>query len=275
MGFTLLGILSSAAGAGGAPGAGYMLYSSGVKLVYATETIVGVSITNNEQFVSNYSSSTHGYINGTSNTPKYSFADESETTLSGTAGQFGSAMESSTAGYSMGQSANTGQDIQKRVFSTDTLTTIANVFADTNRRESSAAASSTKGYHFGGRVGERTTISAFPFSTETSSELAAVLSVDRAYSAAFESDVAAYVTAGGSNTVDKLTFSTETRTTLATSLPDAGFSPAAIASIEAGYVAGGTTDIYKINFATDTVSTLSATLTTSQSGARAHFTFKG
>jgi hypothetical protein len=168
--------------------------------------------------------------------------------------------------------------IDKLTFSNDSKSTVTNRLAAQKGFAAAMANSGTAGYVAGGYAGSATSsIDKITFPGDSVSTISATLSATRgASAAAANSGTAGYVTGGAPSSgtpryssIEKLTFSGESRSTIAATIGATSTSLSGTAnSGTAGYFAGGTTDggttsltaIWKLTFSSDTRSTLSATL---------------
>ena len=196
--------------------------------------------------------------------------------------QFGyGATGNSTAGYfGGGRAAAPGTPIfttmDKLTYSSDTRATVPGASLSAARYGVAATGNSTAGYFGGGYPGPRSTMDKVTYSSDTRTTVpGAFLSIPaRYYLAATGNQTAGYFGGGSipgaSNTqrMDKITYSTDTRTSLPATgqLSAAGQLNNATGNSTAGYFggvggnpgAGGKTTIDKITYSTDTRSTVPA-----------------
>ena len=176
--------------------------------------------------------------------------------------------------------------IYKITFSADSTSTLAATLSVSRHALSGAANSGTAAYFAGGSyAGYPSSIEKLTFSGDSTSTLAATLSTARSSLwGAANSGTAAYFAggwtgvdnlsspAGYASSIEKLTFSGDTRSTLAATLSTARSSLTGAAnSGTAAYFAGGYNSSYvlisgidKITFSGDTRSTLAATLSSAR-----------
>jgi hypothetical protein len=199
--------------------------------------------------------------------------------------QAAGAVAAGVAGYWALGASGGGVDrdgIYKLDFTTEALTLLATTFSDARVTSAGFADSGVAGYCAGGMDGstgvEVSTIDKLAFPAETASTLGTGLSSNRGnLSSGFANKAVAGYIAGGMQstqtvrvaTVDKITFPTDFRSTLATGLSGARQGPTGMANNGvAGYVAGGrepsptnyVTTVDKFAFPSDTRSTLATGL---------------
>lgn len=272
------------------------------KLTFSTETktTLSATLTTNRYYASGMANSgVAGYINGGDDgsytgasglkgTDKITFPTDTKSALAtqmmhGTANQ-SSSSNSGVVGYIIGGYANDyGNWIDKLTFLTELISASSTVLSLRRYQHAACSNHGAATYVAGGsgESGNLSNIEKLTFSTEAMSTLSAILS--RAYgvngvTGMANSSVAGYFVggsggAGQSDTIDKLAFSTDTRTTLAAVLTTPIHTPAGYAnSGVAGYIAGGHHNyVYKngidrIDFTSDTKTILSATLTSVRRG---------
>lgn len=216
---------------------------------------------------------------------KIAFPGDTKTTLSATltSGRYGHGAfaNSGTAAYfSGGYSGSWLNGVDKIAFSNDTKSTLSATLSPIRAYAQGLANSGVAGYTGPGYTGVgatyTNTIAKVLFSNDTIANLSATLTVDGTdVGAAANSGTAGYwaggATSNGStpvNSIDKLTFSGDTKSTLSATLTATNHNNGGAAnSGTAAYFAGGYTSgtpvsrIDKIAFSGDTKSTLSATLT--------------
>lgn len=238
MTFTLIGILSAAAGGAGVFSAGYFGRNAAMQKVdFATDTFSTVSATLADSLA---------FRAGVSN--------------------------SQVAGYfATGESgAVTSTAIQKLQFAGETTSTLGATISVTREGGAGMSNSGVAGYFagggkFNGGFTNFTTVDKLTFATETNSTVTG-LSLARRYPGGMSNSGVAGYTAGGFTTttqtvVDKYTFSTDTRSTLGTGLSAARERTPAMANKGvAGYVTLNTT-LNKFAFPTDTRTVTSSFLT--------------
>lgn len=212
---------------------------------------------------------------------KVSFINDSTSTLSATIvtakhDVIGYA-NSGTAGYVAGGRNSAGTDqssIDKLSFSNETISNLGATLGTAVSDGAGHANSGTAGYACGGYSSPA---SAFQnkyqkllFSNDTASTIGATMSkTANAFTGFANSGTAGYVGTRNNNTFDKLTYSSETNSTISSGyswINEAG----AANSGTAGYALGGDADgsapfsegttIHKVTFSSDTTSTLGATL---------------
>lgn len=182
------------------------------------------------------------------------------------------------AGY---PASGISSSIEKISLETDTVSTLAATIPSPARGLIAPFVSDTKGYFAGGNQvtsSRISTIEGLTFSNDAVARISATLSVGRQAGAGFYSNAAGYVAGGfdgGShrNTVDKIQFSNETRSTI-TSLPATSAYGAGTQSDTNGYAAQGiinsgqpqTSTVFKLSFANDTFSTLGTGLSSARHG---------
>lgn len=123
-----------------------------------------------------------------------------------------------TAGYYIG-GANVGNETAqyKLTYSGETWSTLANALDTARRYVSSAQDGVTAGYGFGGSVATSEIIK-FTFASETSDASSASLAGNRSEGCGIHGHLAGYMCGGASTTIEKLLYSTVTRTTLSATL---------------------------------------------------------
>jgi hypothetical protein len=189
----------------------------------------------------------------------------------------GMANSGTAAYFSGGYDGSFLSGIDKVAFAADTKTTLAATLSPIRTYAQGLANSGVAGYTGPGYTGVgavyTNTINKLLFSNDTISTLAATLTVDGTDAmCAANSGTAGYWAGGAAssgstlvNSIDKLTFSGETKSTIAATLTAVIYSGAGAAnSGTAAYFAGGTSPLTnrvdKIAFSGDTKTTLSATL---------------
>ena len=216
---------------------------------------------------------------------KVDFSNDSKSTLSATltSGRNGGAgfANSGTAAYFAGGTISypTFTDgIDKLAFSADTKSTLSATLSTATQAPGGFANSGTAGYVAGGYDGAfLSRIDKIAFSADTKTTLAATLNVNRAYiQGCANSGTAGYWAGGASNNgstlrdiIDKVAFSSDTRTTLSAVLASTKYNLGGCAkSGTAAYWAGGNSPaidlIQKLTFSGETRTTLSATLTSAR-----------
>lgn len=253
------------------------LTGSTLSAVLSTQNYSGASVANNNQA---------GYHLGGANNAgtrtaaidKLSFPYETLTTLSATLAtasmyRTGGASNHGTAGYIFGGNDATSDlsSIQKLLYSTEARSTLSATLSRETRRGCSIGDSGNAGYKMGGYAnaipGGSSRIEKLPFSTESISTLGATLS-----SAVF--DISAVSNTGSSiyifswlSVIEKLSVSTDTRSTLGTSrfFSNNNYTGAVSDGGVAGYVGKGYGVIYantveRFPFSTETIVLLNTTL---------------
>jgi hypothetical protein len=221
-----------------------------------------------------------------STTDKINFITVTKSTTNampqGLSGQLAHA-NSGVAGYVMGGAADptTSAAIRKLTFPADTWSTISATLPTPNARATACANSGTAGYGFGG--GNTNTIVKLLYSNETRSTLSATLTYALYTSTATSNNgVAAYHHGGYNGSMitqnDKLAYSTETRSSLASLLAStyvsadagayansgvagyiaAGYNADGFGSLPSGTTSGARNQINKMTYSTDTISVISA-----------------
>jgi hypothetical protein len=184
---------------------------------------------------------------------KLLFSNESRSTLTATLSQTisaQSACNSTLAGYFAGGTTNADtihfSYIDKLLFSNESRSTLTATLS-VSIRSQAACNSSLSGYFAGGFNPFLSSIDKLLFSNESRTTLTATLSQSVEKFAACNSSLAGYY-AGGANTggdqtdqsfIDKLLFSSETRTTLVATLSSTIWIESACNSTLSGYFAGG------------------------------------
>jgi hypothetical protein len=192
------------------------------------------------------------------------------------------------AGYFAGgyDGSNNISGIDKIAFPADTKSTLSATLTSGRLGAGGVANSGVAGYIGGGYINATDTflsdIDKIAFPADTKSTLSATLSVGRySHGSMANSGTAGYFgggygsdTGGRNSSIDKLSFSAETRSTLSATLTAAVSWVTAMAnSGTAGYFCGGATatgtvsTIDKITFSADTKSTLSASLSSARQQA--------
>jgi hypothetical protein len=231
------------------------------KLLFNNEsrTTLSVTLSQSVNSQSACNSTLAGYFAGGGNgnlqsyIDKLLFSNESRSTLTVTLSQtvaVQSACNSSLAGYFAGGLNNNDtihfSYIDKLLFSNESRT-ILTATLSVSIRAQAACNSSLAGYFAGGFNPFLSSIDKLLFSNESRTTLTATLSQSIEKFAACNSSLAGYF-AGGANTccdqadqsfIDKLLFSSETRTTLASTLSSTIWIESACNSTLAGYFAGG------------------------------------
>jgi hypothetical protein len=301
MGFTLLGILSSAA-SGGVLRAGYIT-GGGVNFIDKFELPSETRTTLAATFPTTLSGSTAfadsgvaGYAIGSGSLNPYKITTPTDSisslaALSFAVGSGSSVSNSGVAGYSTDQPPSgfvRGQSLYKFSFPSDSRTFISNFFgtssSDSKGRAATGSNYGTAAYWFGGRTNAGTNtnvIDRINFPADTRTRLAATLFDTRwDTTGSTNQAVASYIAGGrygGSNfwigRVEKFSFSTETISSLGDIAPAltgrGGFANSGVA----GYFAGGasefgtvTSSVTKLDFSSDTVSGLPVGLSTARAG---------
>lgn len=188
--------------------------------------------------VAGYSAAGYGpSLNGndrTNTVRKLLFSTETTSQLGSTvayAGLFGAMANFTVAGYYMGGNKLTGanlvhNEIHKVIFSTDTVSQLAATLTIGLYAASGTGYASVAGYRWSGidlNAVQLTTMDKISFSNDTRTHLGSILTTAKDYAAgAFDNHlIAGYVggsdTAGGTMDIAKMTYVSETLTTLATS----------------------------------------------------------
>ena len=272
--------------------------SSITKLTFSNDTSSNLAAklpTRQENLAAFANSGTAGYVVGGSNDnggigsriDKFVFATETRSDLMslGRIQYYHTGFANSgTAGYSAGGNGGgtNSSSILKLTFSGETLSTISAVLSTiaAGQYNSSASNSGTAGYISGGEAYDisvgyvrMSKIDKLTFSNDTRSTLSHTYSPNRNSQAGFaNSGTAAYFAGGASNansafysSIEKLTFSNDTVSTLGNTLTSNNRAAAGYAkSGTAGYIQGGYDSAYlsrgdKISFSNDSKSTLAAT----------------
>jgi len=229
-----------------------------------------------------------GYTNShTSIIDKVTYSSGSVSTLSpglaATSYEGAGFANSGSHGYVVGgqnQSFNQwGNYIQRTSYSDDTTSGISMSSGSFSQELSGASNNGVAGYTFGAfqSPSPSATIMKFNFSNNTAASISATLSTSVGKSlASANSGTAAYIGGGGNfwsgsvrSSIDKLTFSNDTRSTLGNTLSanrarGSGFANSGTASYfasgDSGVGSGGTTTVDKVIFSNDTRSTLSSNI---------------
>ena len=213
---------------------------------------------------------------------KIAFVGDTKSTLSATLTSAryalaGMANSGTAAYFSGGYDGAFLSGIDKIAFAADTKTTLSATLSPIRTYAQGLANSGVAGYTGPGYTGVgavyTNTINKILFSNDTVSTLAATLTADGTdVMTAANSGTAGYWAGGAANSgstlinsIDKLLFSNETKSTISATLTSAIYSGAGAAkSGTAAYFAGGTSPntarVDKLAFSGDTKSTLSATL---------------
>ena len=261
------------------------------KILFSNDSISTISATlsaNKNALAGAANSGTAAYFAGgngatfISAIDKLAFSAETRSTLSATLTSaryaLGGMANSGTAAYfSGGYDGSFLSGIDKIAFSADTKSTLAATLSPIRTYAQGLANSGVAGYTGPGYTGSgatyTNTINKLLFSNDTISTLAATLTVDGTdVMTAANSGTAGYWAGGATNSgstlvnsIDKLLFSNDSKSTLAATLTAVIYSGAGAARVgTAAYFAGGTSPLTnrvdKIAFSGDTKSTLSATL---------------
>jgi hypothetical protein len=272
---------------------GSIYYSHIDKLLFNNESrsILPVTLSRSIRWQSACNSTLVGYFSGGYDGSNcYSFIDrllfsnESRSTLTTILLQniaIQSACNSTLSGYFAGGYNNgiTQSFIDKLLFSNETRSALT-VTLSRSLWGQSACNSTLSGYSAGGFNGSfQSFIDKLLFSNETRTTLTSILSVSLERQSTCNSTLSGYFVCGGNgscdsipyNFIDKLSFSSETRTTLATKLSQSIHSQAACNSTLSGYFAGGINNnnntnqsfIDKLLFSDETRTTLTSTLSQS------------
>jgi hypothetical protein len=231
------------------------------KLLFSNESRTTLSVTLSQSVSSQSAcnSTSAGYFAGGGNGNNQSFIDkllfnnESRSTLTATLSQTvssQSACNSSLSGYFAGGTNNSDtihfSYIDKLLFSNESRTTLTATLSVSIRAQA-ACNSTLSGYFAGGFNPFLSSIDKLLFSNESRTTLTATLSQSIEKFAACNSSLAGYYT-GGANIccdqvdqsfIDKLLFSSETRTTLVATLSSTIWIESACNSTLSGYFAGG------------------------------------
>ena len=279
----------------------YVNASTIQKILFLSDTCsaIAATITNPQRATAGYANkSTAGYTLGgesaagvaTNKIDKLLFAGETTSTLSATMSQAvfassGGANET-TAGYTFGGFGTSAAlaMINKMTFSNETNGAISATLATARHNHGTVTNGPTAIYNISGQPGTVTEIRKLTLSNETMSILSAVLSAGSSSRFHFSNvGTAGYVNGQGNNfnnfanTIDKLTYSNETRTSLTTgaqSLAGRWAAQSSNANI-AGYHMGGavydasnrdnvTRRNLKFPFSTESLASLSSPMTTWQ-----------
>jgi hypothetical protein len=230
-----------------------------------------------------------GYFAGSSTAPgtavyKFDFSSESTSSLANSLstgrGQIPAGLSNSgVAGYVVGGYVSSSvASVDKYLFLNDSRTTLVATLSSAKYGIAGLSDSGVAGYAAGGDV-NGSVIDKFSFSNDSRTTLGTTLSSARSYvRGASNSGVSGYIGGGLSpspsftvqSTVDKITFSSDSRSTLGSGLSSARLGTAAMANkAVAAYFAGGgnssfvaQTTVDKFVFSSDTRSTLSTGLST-------------
>ena len=250
-----------------------------LKVVFSSDTFSELLATiDTARFSSGHgTSSTKGYCCGgvgpNNKIDQLTFASEASTELSATLGTATDTqgVSSTTKAYMMGGS-NAGYltTIQNLTFSDESVDNNSDSL-DTGRNRMGAVYSDSKGY-CAGFEGGGTEINEFVFSSELSAASSTVLSESTGYAGCYIQDPDKCFWMGGhngssyQNNIDKMVFSSETRSTISDNLTTATGRLGGVTTNETNaYALGGDTgsyidDVEKFVFSSETTSTLSAKL---------------
>lgn len=255
------------------------------KMVYSTEVVSALSwsrSTGGNMGTGLGNANVAGYLMNGGSGEKILFESDTKAAsapvLSTSRGSSAGASNSGSFGYAMGGDTP-ATTVDKFTYSTDTRTTLGTGLSVAKYGSAGFGNQGVAAYAAAGD-NAKTSTDKIAFSNDSRSTLGAALSVGRGYATgASNSGTAGYIGGGfvdvttyGTNIFEKITYSTDSRSTLGATMPEgrwavSGFHKQGVA----GYFAGGCNapsnyaglnTIVKINYSNDSVSTNASTMST-------------